>query len=50
MFDNRGTVRTAVYGPVCTVVWEGWSREAPPYPDMQPGHKMVQPWGLLTPA
>ena len=25
--------RTAVYGPVCTVVWEGWSREAPPYPD-----------------
>ena len=33
MFDNRGTVRTAVYGPVCTVVWEGWSREASPYPD-----------------
>ena len=27
------TSRTAVYGPVCTVVWEGWSREAPPYPD-----------------
>ena len=25
--------RTAVYGPVCTVVWEGRSREAPPYPD-----------------
>ena len=25
--------RTAVYGPVCTVVWEGWSREASPYPD-----------------
>jgi hypothetical protein len=23
----------AVYGPVRTVVWEGWSREAPPYPD-----------------
>jgi hypothetical protein len=22
-----------VYGPVCTVVWEGRSREAPPYPD-----------------
>jgi transposase len=19
---------------VCTVVWEGWSREAPPYPDL----------------
>jgi hypothetical protein len=28
------TSRTAVYGPVCTVVWEGWSREAPPYPDL----------------
>ena len=25
--------RTAVYGPVRTVVWEGRSREAPPYPD-----------------
>jgi hypothetical protein len=25
--------RTAVYGPVCTVVWEGRSREAPHYPD-----------------
>src|SRR5208337_5448592 len=24
---------TAVYGPVRTVVWEGRSREAPPYPD-----------------
>jgi hypothetical protein len=22
-----------VYGPVCTVVWEGWGREASPYPD-----------------
>ena len=21
-----------MYGPVCTVVWEGWSREAPPIP------------------
>ena len=27
--------RTAVYGPVRTVVWEGRSREAPPYPDFQ---------------
>src|SRR5208282_1540167 len=26
--------RTAVYGPVCTVVWEGRSREASPYPDV----------------
>src|SRR4051795_1094375 len=22
------------YGPVCPVVWEGRSREAPPYPDL----------------
>src|SRR6516225_1157784 len=28
------TSRTAVYGPVRTVVWEGRSREAPPYPDI----------------
>jgi hypothetical protein len=21
------------YGPVCPVVWEGWRREASPYPD-----------------
>ena len=27
------TARTAVYGPVRTVVWEGRSREASPYPD-----------------
>ena len=27
--------RTAVYGPVRTVVWEGRSREAPPYPDFR---------------
>ncbi len=27
--------RTAVYGPVCTVVWEGRSRKAPPYPDLR---------------
>src|ERR1700676_4783427 len=33
--SNRvsATSRTAVYGPVCTVVWEGRSCEAPPYPD-----------------
>src|SRR4030081_1664397 len=29
------TSRTAVYGPVRTVVWEGRSREAPPYPDFR---------------
>ena len=27
--------RAAVYGPVRTVAWEGWSREAPPYPDCE---------------
>ena len=30
---ERLTSRTAVYGPVRTVVWEGRSRKAPPYPD-----------------
>ena len=29
------TDRTAVYGPVCTVVWEGSGREARPYPDQR---------------
>jgi hypothetical protein len=29
------TRRTAVYGPVRTVVWEGRSREAPPYPNLE---------------
>lgn len=28
------TAPTAVYGPVRTVVWEGWSREASPYPEL----------------
>src|SRR5215203_296415 len=33
--------RTAGYGPVCPVVWEGRSREAPPYPDCSvSGHPM----------
>ncbi|WP_232316869.1 hypothetical protein, partial [Candidatus Burkholderia verschuerenii] len=27
-------IRTAVYGPVRTVVWEGSGREACPYPDL----------------
>ena len=31
--NARRLRRTAVYGPVRTVVWEGRSREAPPYPD-----------------
>ena len=29
----RSINRTAVYGPVCPVVWEGRSRKASPYPD-----------------
>ena len=31
--ERTPTSRTAVYGPVRTVVWEGRSRKAPPYPD-----------------
>jgi len=27
------SIRTAGYGPVCPVVWEGGGREAVPYPD-----------------
>ena len=34
--------RTAVYGPVRTVVWEGRSREAPPIPILK------RPRGCLT--
>src|SRR5438445_6385 len=35
--------RTAVYGPVRTVVWEGRSREAPPYPDRNDGYITRRP-------
>ena len=39
------TSRTAVYGPVRTVVWEGRSCEAPPYPDLWPGAEVsVDAW------
>src|SRR6516164_6602706 len=38
------------YGPVCPVVWEGWRREASPYPDLR--RNLVVPArsgeGLLT--
>jgi hypothetical protein len=37
------TSRTAVYGPVRTVVWEGRSREAPPYPDPWDGPAVLLP-------
>jgi hypothetical protein len=30
---DHSTNRTAVYGPVPTVVWEGPGRKARPYPD-----------------
>ena len=29
------------YGPVCPVVWEGRSREAPPYPDLLRGRRSI---------
>src|SRR5215204_873315 len=32
---SRVIRRTAVYGPVRTVVWEGRHREMPPYPDLE---------------
>jgi hypothetical protein len=38
--DDSSTRRTAVCGPACTVVWEGRSREAPPYPDHKPRVEM----------
>ena len=34
--SSRSTNRTAVYGPVRTVVWEGSDREVAPYPDYEP--------------
>src|SRR5450755_3605761 len=50
---RRGTTtciihRTAVYGPVRTVVWEGRSREAPPYPDPCDGFRMPANADLST--
>ena len=44
------TGRTAVYGPVCTVVWEGRSREAPPYPYLSLCARVVwKRWHQLLP-
>ena len=42
--------RTAVYGPVRTGVWEGRSREAPPYPDCAPGMSIDLEVEVLYPA
>lgn len=39
--SGRLTNRTAVYGPVRTVVWEGKSRKAFPYPDREPRHSLA---------
>ncbi len=41
------TSRTAVYGPVRTVVWEGAGREARPYPDFS-GYSPSILWLPLT--
>src|SRR6202163_949729 len=43
------TSRTAVYGPVRTVVWEGRSREAPPYPDRATGWQGEVRWARHIP-
>jgi len=35
------TRRTAEYGPVRTVVWEGWAGDRSPYPDLPcPGYRL----------
>ena len=34
--DRLISIEPPWYGPVCPVVWEGRSREAPPYPDQVP--------------
>jgi hypothetical protein len=33
LIDAFDHIEPPWYGPVCLVVWEGGSREAPPYPD-----------------
>ena len=30
------------YGPVRPVVWEGWRREVPPYPDLPPNFAVAE--------
>src|SRR6516225_2253249 len=42
--DANVSRRTAVFGPVRTVVWEGRSREAPPYPDRHRPGPCPRPW------
>ncbi len=38
-----------MYGTVCTVVWEGWGREAPPYPDQRNALGLGQKYYLCSP-
>ena len=38
--NRRGT------GPVCPVVWEGWRREASPYPDQSPNKSASRAFGI----
>jgi hypothetical protein len=46
----RSIQRTAGYGPVCPVVWEGRSCEAPPYPDWRPKNIFSKPNKRLRPT
>src|SRR5271165_4172282 len=41
--NRRGT------GPVCPVVWEGWRREASPYPDQSPSDSIGSKSALVIP-
>ena len=34
--DDLASIEPPWYGPVCSVVWEGWRRETSPYPDRWP--------------
>jgi hypothetical protein len=36
------------YGPVCPVVWEGWRREASPYPDVCRACSVAWRWKSST--
>src|SRR5215207_346846 len=47
---SRVIRRTAVYGPVRTVVWEGRHREMPPYPDQQVRIQGAGPRGVRAAA
>ncbi len=42
------TDRTAVYGSVCPVVWEGSGREARPYPDPRAKHSAARGGIILS--